>query len=71
MEMPNAILTRNLKAILARSDEHDAYFSSKRFAEASHDELISLEEQRIKAAQEITRLYAEAYTEYHRATASA
>jgi hypothetical protein len=71
MEMSNAILTRNLKAIHARSNNDDAYFSSKRFAEASHDERISLEEQRIEAAQEITRLYAEAYTEFHRATASA
>jgi len=70
MEMPNAILVRKLKAAHAKGNNDDAYFCRERFAAASHDERINLEEQRIAAAQKVVTLYEEAYAEFHHGTAS-
>jgi hypothetical protein len=68
--MPIVILVRNLKAVHAQGNNDDAYFCRERFAAASHDERMNLEEQRITAAQKVARLYEEAYAEFHQAAAS-
>jgi hypothetical protein len=65
--MPTAILARRLKALHAKGNNDDAYFCCERFAQASHDERLKLEEQRIEAEQEVTRLYEQTYAEFHQA----
>ena len=42
---PNTIIVLTLKATDGRRADHDAYFSTERFAGASDDERIILEEQ--------------------------
>jgi hypothetical protein len=70
MEMLIAILVRKLKEAHAQGNNDDADFCRERFAAASHDERMNLEEQRTTAAQKVARLYEEAYAEFHQATAS-